>query len=91
MRFAAIRVTDIGQRSRRIGGVAHWPARNPGSLAYIQRDIHRPSPLGHDAQQGQMRSAMPMLFWLPLIFMNALFEMAVAPTKSAPKPTFHHD
>ena len=34
---------------------------------------------------------MPMLFWLPLIFMNALFEMAVAPTKSAPKPTLHHD
>jgi hypothetical protein len=29
---------------------------------------------------------MPMLFWLPLIFMNELFEM-VAPTKSAPKPT----
>ena len=24
---------------------------------------------------------MPMLFWLPLIFMNALFEMAVSPTK----------
>ena len=30
---------------------------------------------------------MPMLFWLPLIFMNALFEMAVSPTKGAPKPT----
>jgi hypothetical protein len=29
-----------------------------------------------------MRSAMPMLFWLPLIFMNALFELAVAPVKS---------
>ena len=25
---------------------------------------------------------MPMLFWLPLIFMNALFELAVAPVKS---------
>ena len=38
---------------------------------------------------------MPMLFWLPLFFMNALFEM-VAPTKSAPKQPglnslLHHD
>jgi hypothetical protein len=30
---------------------------------------------------------MPMLFWLPLIFMHAIFEMAFSPTKSAPKPT----
>jgi hypothetical protein len=35
-----------------------------------------------------MRSAMLMLFWLPLIFMNALFEIAISPTKSAPKPTW---
>ena len=34
---------------------------------------------------------MPMLFWLPLIFMNALFEMALLPTKSAPKPVWFFD
>jgi hypothetical protein len=29
-----------------------------------------------------------MLFWLPLIFMNALLEMAVSPIDSAPKPSW---
>jgi hypothetical protein len=40
----------------------------PSAGAYIQGDIHQPLTPGHDAQQGQMRSTMPMLFWLPLIF-----------------------
>jgi hypothetical protein len=30
---------------------------------------------------------MPILFWLPLIYVAALFEIAAAtPTKDAPKP-----
>ena len=33
-----------------------------------------------------MRATMPMLFWLPLIFMTALFELSVSPTKSDPRP-----
>jgi hypothetical protein len=31
---------------------------------------------------------MPMLFWLPLIFMHAIFELAILPTKSLPKPAW---
>jgi hypothetical protein len=29
---------------------------------------------------------MPILFWLPLIYVAALFEIAATPTKDAPKP-----
>jgi hypothetical protein len=29
---------------------------------------------------------MPMLFWLPWIFISVFFEMALAPAKSTPKP-----
>jgi hypothetical protein len=35
---------------------------------------------------GLMRPMMPMLFWLPLIYVTALFEIAANPTKKAPKP-----
>jgi hypothetical protein len=31
---------------------------------------------------------MPMLFWLPLIFMHAIFEIAFSPAKSLPKPAW---
>jgi len=31
---------------------------------------------------------MPMLFWLPLIFLHAFFEMAVPRPKSAAKPAW---
>jgi hypothetical protein len=31
---------------------------------------------------GLMRPTMPMLLWLPLIFMSALFEIAVSPSES---------
>jgi hypothetical protein len=33
---------------------------------------------------GLMRPTMPMLLWLPLIFMSALFEIAVSPSENAP-------
>ena len=35
---------------------------------------------------GPMRPTMPILFWLPLIYITALFEIAATPTKNAPKP-----
>jgi hypothetical protein len=37
---------------------------------------------------GLMRPMMPILFWLPLIYVTALFEIAADPTKKAPKPNW---
>jgi hypothetical protein len=51
--------------------------------SYIQRDIHQTLTPGDDASQEPRRPMMPMLFWLPLIFMSVLFEMATLPTKKA--------
>jgi hypothetical protein len=33
---------------------------------------------------GLMRPMMPILFWLPLIYITALFEIAASPTKKTP-------
>ena len=34
---------------------------------------------------GLLRPVMPILFWLPLIYITALFEIAASPTKKARK------
>ena len=33
---------------------------------------------------GLLRPVMPILFWLPLIYITALFEIAASPTENAP-------
>jgi hypothetical protein len=51
---------------------------------YIRRDIHEKMRTGEAACVGAVRPMMPILFWLPLIYITALFEIAVSPTKNAP-------
>jgi hypothetical protein len=60
----------------------------PSVGAYIQRDIHQPLIPDHDAMWGPVRPGISMLFWLPLIFLHAIFEMDFSPTKSSPKPAW---